>query len=398
MEINHLILQHNLAEEKGRQTSLRRDIYQQIATHTDRTFIGLLGARGVGKTVILKQLSAAISKSFYISLDSLSRDEDIFQLILTLHRDYDFQTFLLDEVHYNAGINRHLKLLFDNTEAKIIFTSSVALQLIESAHDLSRRVKIVRIHSFSFREYLRFNQLPLPEKLTWHQIINKSYSSEHIKSLPYFRDYISGKNIPFSLEVKDVLTALRANVEKIIQSDIPKLKTLSIEELPLIKKTFQFVARAPISDVNPNVVANNLKITRYKAVQYIDLLERAFILSKIDPFGTNVLQEPKIFCMLPYRLLERDYEDAIGGMREDFAVHCFLRAGLQLRYLKTKRGSKTPDFLVDDGKQECIVEIGGPQKGFQQFKGIDAHRPKIVFRDASEITQDALPLALLGFL
>jgi hypothetical protein len=41
------------------------------------------------------------------------------------------------------------------------------------------------------------------------------------------------------------------------------------------------------------------------------------ILHEILPAGTNVLREPKILMAPPTRLLYRDYEDAVGGLRED---------------------------------------------------------------------------------
>jgi hypothetical protein len=37
-------------------------------------------------------------------------------------------------------------------------------------------------------------------------------------------------------------------------------------------------------------------------------------------------------------------------------------------YLKSTRGSKTPDFLVKQDTGDIVIEIGG--KGREQFKGI----------------------------
>lgn len=48
------------------------------------------------------------------------------------------------------------------------------------------------------------------------------------------------------------------------------------------------------------------------------LLSQAFILNPICPKGTNVLKEPKVLMFLPFRLLYRDWDECIGGIREDF--------------------------------------------------------------------------------
>lgn len=398
MDLNNLILLNNLAKTSGNASQERRVLYSMLAQHTDRTFVGLLGPRGVGKTVLLKQLLANTSDAFYISVDSLDPDTDLFQLVQQLHQSYKFTTFLLDEVHYLDQINKYLKLIFDNLNVRVIFTSSIVLKLLESAHDLSRRVKLISIPPFSFPEFLKFNKLPTAAKLHWDDLLNGQYSSEHAATLPYLKKYLTGGNYPFSLEVVDVLSALRSNLEKIIQFDIPKLRSLTTEELPLIMKTFKFVGRSPSCDINPNVISNNLKITRYKAEQYVRLLESAFVLKQVFPAGTNLTKEPKILCGIPYRLLEQSYDECIGGLREDFAVSCLVEAGLEVEYLKGPRGVKTPDFLVHSSNQSVIIEIGGPGKTFEQFKGIDRKYRKVIFADGIGGDRRALPLALLGFL
>lgn len=47
----------------------------------------------------------------------------------------------------------------------------------------------------------------------------------------------------------------------------------------------------------------------------------------------------------------------------------FLKA--EIFYLKSKRGEKTPDFLLK-GYIDTIFEIGGRGKGRRQFKGYNA--------------------------
>jgi hypothetical protein len=44
--------------------------------------------------------------------------------------------------------------------------------------------------------------------------------------------------------------------------------------------------------------------------------------------------------------------------------------GYKFHYLKTKRGAKTPDYLVEHEKDRFVIEIGGKGKGREQFKGI----------------------------
>jgi hypothetical protein len=71
--------------------------------------------------------------------------------------------------------------------------------------------------------------------------------------------------------------------------------------------------------------------------------------------------------------------------------------GLEFSYLKSTRGTKTPDFLVEIEGSEMIMEVGGKGKGRRQFKGIDMEKALILSHDAST---DGIrrPLFLLGYL
>jgi predicted AAA+ superfamily ATPase len=406
MNLQKLVEMSELAKQFGGQSNRRRDLFPRLLAHRDRTFPALLGPRGVGKTILLKQLHAASADSIYISVDTLDREVDLFEIIRQLSSEFRFKRFFLDEVHFLPTINQHLKMIFDTLSVEVTFTSSIALKLVESAYDLSRRVKLVSVPPFSYREFLSFNGYHVPAPLSWPELMRAEFGSEHIAGGARFREYLRGKNYPLSLDVTDVLGTLRSVLQKIISSDIPVLQNVQVSELALIEKTFQFIARSPVSDIGPSSVSRNVGITNYKAQQYLKLLEQAFVVHQVYPNGTNVLREPKVLLTLPFRLLELDEARAIGGLREDFAVECLSRTGMAFTYLKSQRGAKTPDYLVSHGAETFVVEIGGAGKTSQQFKNSPKDFQKIIFADelsASESDGDnqvirRLPLFMLGYL
>ncbi len=159
----------------------------------------------------------------------------------------------------------------------------------------------------------------------------------------------------------------------------------------------QFVGRSAIDEINYSALSRNLGVTKYKAEQYIGLLEAAFVVQRAFPAGTNVLKEPKILLSLPYRLLYRDLSDAIGGLREDFFAEAMRQAQMDFSYLKSTRGQKTPDYLVDHGGEKLAIEIGGEGKGRQQFKGVTPDR-KLIFTHSERSDGMYRPLFLLGYL
>ena len=397
MTINRLLELHDLAKQEGRKYRRKRFLFPKLARDRGRHFIGIVGARGTGKTVLLRQFALEHNDAFYLSADTLDRGDDAWDLIRKLNQQYGFQTFLLDEVHFLPDPTALLKRLYDFVNVRILFSSSVALAMRASAHDLSRRVRLINLHGFSFREYLTFTQGISLASLDLEQIAAGKWKPDHLRAGRFFDDYLQGGILPFSLEEPEPLGFLESVIEKVIIRDIPSVVRLVVDELESIRRLLRFVGRSGVDGINYSSLSRNLGITKYKAEQYVGCLERAFILHRVFPAGTNVLREPKVLMTPPIRLLYRDVEDAVGGLREDFFVEAMKQAGIRFYYLKSTRGAKTPDYLIEDAPTKLAVEIGGPGKGRQQFKGVQIDR-KLVFAHTPTPEKGRLPLFLLGYL
>lgn len=374
----------------------KRELFQKIAQVQGKHFIGIAGPRGVGKTVLLKQFRRRSKNAVYISLDAIE-EVNLFDLVKMLSESYDLSLFLIDEIHFARNYAQSLKKIYDFLDVRIIFTSSVSLSLLESAYDLSRRVRILKLYPFSFREYLYFKKDVRLPRLTIQDIINRNWRPEHLRHGYAFEDYLKGGILPFSLEEPNVLPLLENIIKKIIRRDIPNSVPLNLDELPLIERLLRFVGKSSIDGINYSSLSRNLGITKYKAESYVDVLEKAFVLNVILPRGANVSKEPKILMYLPLRLLYEEYEFAIGGLREDFFAEIMVMKNLEFHYLKSTRGAKTPDFLVNLEGTEIVIEIEGKGKGRQQFKGISLEKSLILSQHAA-VKGIKRPMFLLGYL
>ncbi len=352
---------------------------------------------GAGKTVLLRQYALEHKDAFYLSADTLEPDDDAWELIRKLSKHYGFRTFLLDEIHYLPDPTALLKRLYDFLDVRILFSSSFALAMQASAHDLSRRVRLLDLYVFSFREYLAFaHGISLPP-LSLERVAVRRWEPDHLRAGRFFDEYLRGGLLQFSLEEPEPLGFLESIIEKVITRDLPSVARLVVDELECIRRLLRFVGRSQIDGINYSSLSRNLGITKYKAEQYVGCLERAFILHQVLPAGTNVLREPKILMAPPTRLLYRDYEDAVSGLREDFFAEAMKQAGIRFQYLKSTRGAKTPDYLIEDAPERLVVEIGGRGKGREQFKGVEIDR-KLVFAHSPAPERHRLPLFLLGYL
>lgn len=394
VNLNPLIELDRLSREEGKVYLQKRFLYEDLLLKRGKHFIGIIGPRGVGKTILLKQIALAHSDTFYLSLDTFQ--DDIFETIKAVRDVLKVKTFLLDEVHMRPGFEGELKKIYDFLNVNVIFTSSVALAMYRSAHDLSRRVVLKTLYPFSLREYIFFRYGRHTSPLTIGDIINQRFDRSVLESGSFFADYLQGGLMPFALNEPAPVELLKNILQTVIYKDIARVSQTTINELDTIVKLMTFVGKSGIDGINYSSLSRNLGISKYKAEQYTALLENAFLLHRVTPEGTGVLKEPKIVMALPYRLLYRSYEESVGGLREDFFVEAVKACGFDVHYLKSVRGAKTPDYVLTD-QETFVFEVGGKGKGRQQFKGFKSGR-KIILSDSYEMEGIRRPLFLFGLL
>ena len=395
---NHLLDLHELAIREGQGLPQHRPLFEVLREEKGRHLTGIVGPRGAGKTILLKQIAAGDKEAFYCSVDTLEESADLFEIAKELSERYRFQRFLFDEIHFLRNALGDLKKIHDFLpDIQIFFTGSVALAIHDSAHDLARRVRIYPLEYFSFREFLAIREGETLEKISLDDLLAGKVSTAHLRASRHFSNYLAGGLLPFSLQEPDPLPLLRSTITKIISRDIPSLRGLRVDELPILEKLLAFIGRSQVDGINYSSLSKNLGITKYKAEQYAEAFEQAFVLQRIFPAGTNVLREPKVLLMPPIRLLHRPMDEAQGGLREDFFVMAMRQAGIPIQYLKSTTGQKTPDFLIEHHGRKIVFEIGGKGKGRSQFKGVQADQKIILTPDIAP-SENRIPLHLLGFI
>ena len=87
MDIAEILELNERAKEDGKNFPRTRQLFGRIQSEVGRHFIGIVGPRGVGKTVMLKQLALAQPNSFYLSADA-APGADIFQTARILSEQY----------------------------------------------------------------------------------------------------------------------------------------------------------------------------------------------------------------------------------------------------------------------------------------------------------------------
>ena len=366
--------------------------------------IAILGAKGVGKSTLMRQYikkhyPAHSRKVLYCSLDSIYfAAHTITELVEKFHISGGEMIFL-DEIHkYGENWSREIKEINDlYTDIKIVISGSSLLKLLNADADLSRRCIRHTIQGLSFREYLSFYQNINFPKYSLDEIIKNPFAladevTARLHPLEFFPDYLRFGYYPFYLEgATSYYNRIEQVVSYTIEVELPELKLVDISGVRKLKKMVNIISDEVPFALDSSKLARSLEATRETVVQYLHHLGRAKVLNLLFSGAKDYakLAKPdKLYLENPNMLYALcSHAPEIGTVRESFAV-CMLCRDNSVEYGKAKG-----DFKVND---KYTFEIGGPDKGFSQIAGVD---DSFVFADGIEMPVGRkMPLWMLGFI
>ncbi len=365
----------------------------------DERLIGLIGARGIGKTTFLLQylqsLDIAEDKKLYFSVDSISTSNmKLFDIAEDFY-NIGGKVLVIDEIHKYKDFETALKEIYDFLDLKVIFSGSSAIVLEHKKADLSRRAMIYRLKGLSFREFLAFKlgkdfpSYSLKEILDNHLTIAKEIV-QTIKPLEYFREYLNVGYYPFYFEAKEnYCIKLEETINTVIESDLPIIFNIEPSNIHKLKQLTAYICASKPYELNLTSLAQKIGINRKTLYQYIHYLTLGNIFSRLEAKGKGdtIFSKPaKLYLNNPN--LNNCYcqESEVGTIREAYFLN-MLTLDHKLNY--PKKG----DFMVD----ECYTfEIGGKEKGFKQIRDMEN---SYVVADGIEVGfKNKIPLWLFGFL
>ena len=375
----------------------RRYFYDQIE-HSDK-LIGIVGARGVGKTTYLldylKRLELPLHKKLYISADSIALSNLSLVEIAKTFSAMGGEILVIDEIHKYKNFEIELKQIYDMLALRVIFSGSSAIELEHAKADLSRRAILYRVEGLSFREFLEFKTGDLFDSYSLKEILEHHTDiafgiKQQVKPFEFWAEYLKYGYYPFYFEnPKKYNIKLNETINTAIEIDIPSIFKIKYEYIINLKKLVTLICSSEPFKLNIKELSAKIGIDRDTLYLYFEYLYRGKILNLIrsKSKGDNIFSKPdKIYLNNPNLNFSYCKDAYIGTVRETiFAT--FLKTGYSLSI--PPKG----DFLVDD---RYLFEIGGKNKGFKQIKDIEN---SFVVADDIEIGFGAkIPLWLFGFL
>ncbi len=363
------------------------------------SLIGLIGARGIGKTTFLLQylrsLDIAEEKKLYFSVDSImTSNMKLFDIAEDFY-NIGGKVLVIDEIHKYKDFEIELKEIYDFLDLKVIFSGSSAIVLEHKKADMSRRAMIYRLKGLSFREFLelklgkRFKSFTLDEILNDH-IKRTQDIAKKIKPLEHFKEYLKFGYYPFYFETKEsYCIKLEETINTVIESDLPIVFNIEPANIHKLKQLTAYICGAKPYELNITSLAQKIGINRKTLYLYIYYLTLGNIFSRLETKGKgdNIFSKPaKLYLNNPN--LNNCYcqDSEMGTIREEFFLNML---SLNHKLLYPKKG----DFVVDG---RYTIEIGGKNKGFEQIK--DIPNSFIAADDIEVGFGSKIPLWLFGFL
>lgn len=387
------------------QTEIIRDKMNEI--HWNAHLVTIMGAKGVGKSTLIKQYlkqnyRLGDRRILYCSADTVDFS---MRTLVGLAEEFSIhggELLAIDEIHkYKSGTtdwSREIKEIHElYPDLKLIVSGSSLLRLREGDADLSRRAVKYTMPGLSFRESLRF----------YHGLEFKRWALEDILAHPYdlwqevsskckpvvlFKEYLEKGYYPFLLEGEgEYYTKIEQVVNYIIEAELPQICKVDVANVRKLQALIALICSEVPFELNANKIAAAIEIGRDTVVEYLKYLGDAKVLNLLysDKKKIGKLSKPdKVYLENPnilYALTPTKAE--IGTLRETFAISS-LSESHTVEY-----GKAQGDFKVD-GKY--TFEIGGRSKGFSQIAGVEN---SYIFADDWDMPDGAkLPLWMLGFL
>ncbi len=332
-----------------------------LTTLRERIFTGkaliVLGARQTGKSTLIKQLLAERNERIlWLNADNeLTRQNLEIQNIEALRTLIGKnQIVVIDEAQRIKNVGLTLKLITDQLpEKQLIVTGSSALELTNQINEpLTGRKWEYKLYPISWQELVDYTD-PIVAQMQLHQRL------------------IFGMYPEVVTNIGDEIERLNVLVDSYLYKDV--LAFGNIRKPAILKKLLQALALQLGSEVSLNELSQLLQIDKNTVDTYLDLLEKAFVIFRLQPLSRNLRNEVsssrKIYFYdngvrnaLISNFNMPDLRTDIGALWENFLVSERVKSNhYQRRYAQTyfwrTKTQQEIDWVEDENGQLSAFEF-----------------------------------------
>ena len=247
-----------------------------LADYRRRKVIVLLGARQVGKTTLLSELQEGKEKILSLNCDNAD-DVLLLEGKTTTELKYllsPYEIVFIDEAQRVKNVGLTLKMIGDlKLETQIVVTGSSSLDMADEINEPATG-RLIEYNLFPFS---------LPE------LAESSSEREEHRLLE--NRMIYGLYPEVVTEPRDAKRTLMTLTNNYLYKDLFAYK--GIKKPELIQKLVRALALQLGSEVSYNELSNLLGVDKSTVENYINLLEKCFVVFRLDSFSRNLRNEIK---------------------------------------------------------------------------------------------------------
>jgi len=334
---------------------IHRDLTERIKDRIQNSnrIVILYGARQLGKTTLAQQIIDELKlKTLFINAD-LTKHHDILssrdlKKLRDLTEGYDL--LFIDEAQRIPDLGLNLKILHDELpHLKVLVTGS-------SSFDIAYQIS----DSLAGRKWV-YTMYPLSMQELSHSM-NRYELGE---SLDDFMNYGLYPEVYTSKSKAEKMEILEEIVSSYLYKDVLELSR--IRNSIKIHQLLELIAYRIGSQISINKLSQELEMSRDAVMHYLDLLEKSFVIFKLQGYSKNLSKEVRkkdkyYFYDLGIRnILIEDFRPIskrqdIGALWENFVIT------ERIKYLRYKSDrSKFFFWRVYTGGEVDLVETLGKQ-------------------------------------
>ncbi|MBI5553188.1 MAG: ATP-binding protein [Candidatus Diapherotrites archaeon] len=330
--------------------------------------LAILGPRQAGKTTLMEHLFSSLQNAQFISFEDRQTLELFSEDVKSFAELYvkPYQYLFIDEFQYASEGGKNLKYIYDHHKTKLIISGSSATGLsIHGIRYLTGRILAFQLDPFSFEEYLAFK-----EPAIYPGIYAQSALSPPIidRIMPHFNEFCVFGGYPRVVLAKtpeEKQTVLKNIYNTYFLKEVREI--LNLPKDHQLSKLISALALQIGNIVNYNELCSISGFGYKELLNYLNILEKTFIIAKSTPFHTNkrteLVKTPKMFfydsglrntVIRDFQPIERRTDK--GMLYENFVASELIKKQYPLKYWRTKAKAEV-DFIVENNGKTIPVEV-----------------------------------------
>lgn len=320
--------------------------------------VTLIGPRRAGKTYLLYETMARIddlTNVLYLNFEDerISFDSEHLNAILEAYFELypnkreDELFIFFDEIQETPGWERFVRRIYDTITRRIFITSSSAKVLsTEIASALRGRAITYEVYPLSFREYLRFSQIP--EDLT--------STKGRAKVMHAFERYIERGGFPETVLMDDETyrKTMKSYFDVMLYRDVIERHSIAN---PTIREFLKHLIANTGKEFSVNRVYNDFtsrgfKVSKDSLYEYLGYFEDAFVVLTLENYAVSQRKRARKAYTIDTGLSRLfSLSEDRGRMLETIVFLELKRRGRSVHY---HRNGAECDFIVSDEGVEAI--------------------------------------------